>query len=91
MTVHRPAKRARNPWWILPVILVAGSMLGSVLADSVGQFTYLSWLGRSVSIGLTSPVTIDLHVLTLTLGFILRLNLAIVLGILVAAYVFRMV
>jgi len=30
-------------------------------------------------------------VLTLTLGFILRLNLAIVLGILVAAYVFRMV
>ena len=86
----RPPRRGGNPWWILIVIVVAGAMLGSVLADAVGQFTYLSWLDRSVVIGLTSPVTVDLHVLTLTLGFSLRLNLAMVLGILVAAYVFRM-
>lgn len=83
-------KRGRNPTWILVIIVISGAMLGSVLANAVGQFTYLSWLGRSLTVGLAPPVVIDLHVLTLTLGFTVRLNLAVLLGILVAAYVFRM-
>lgn len=85
----KPSKRGRNPWWILVVIVIAGAMLGSVLASAVGESTYLSWLGRSRTIGLAPPVVIDLHVLTLTLGLTLRLNLAVVLGILIAAFVFR--
>jgi len=88
--VARTPKRGRNPWWILAVIVIAGAMLGSVLANAVGQFTYLSWLGRSVTVGLAPPVVIDLHVVTLTVGFTVRLNLAVLLGILIAAYVFRM-
>jgi len=88
--VVKPSKRGRNPWWVLVVIVIAGAMLGSVLANAIGQFTYLSWLGRSLVVGLIPPVVIDLQVMTITLGFTLRLNLAILLGILVAAYVFRM-
>jgi len=83
-------RRGRSPWWILVVIVIAGAMLGSVLANAVGQFTYLSWLGRSLTVGVAPPVVIDLHVLTVTVGFLVRLNLAVLLGILVAAYVFRM-
>lgn len=82
-------KRGHSPWWILVVIVIAGAMLGSVLANAVGQFTYLSWLGRSLTVGVTPPVVIDLHVLTVTVGILVRLNLAVLLGILVAAYVFR--
>ncbi len=73
------------------MIVIAGAMLGSVLANAIGQFTYLSWLGRSLVVGLIPPVVIDLQVMTITVGFTLRLNLAILLGILVAAYVFRMI
>jgi hypothetical protein len=36
------------------------------------------------------PVTLDLRVLTLTLGFVVRLNLATVLGIIAAVFVFRL-
>ena len=82
-------RRGQNPWWVLIVIVIAGAMLGSVLAGAVGESTYLSWLGRSLTVGLSPPVTLDLHVLTLTMGLVLRLNLAIVLGILVAAFLFR--
>ena len=56
----KPPKRGRNPWWVLIVILIAGAMLGSVLANAIGQFTYLSWLGRSVAVGLSPPVVVDL-------------------------------
>jgi hypothetical protein len=56
----------------------------------VGQFTYLAPLGHSVVVGLDPPVTVDLRVVTLTLGFVLRLNLATVLGIIAAIFVFRL-
>ena len=83
-------KRVHNPWWILLVIVIAGAMLGSVLANAIGQSTYLSWLGRSIAVGLAPPVVLDLHVLAITFGFTVRLNLGVLIGILVAAYVFRM-
>lgn len=85
----KSSKRGQNPWWILIVIIIAGAMLGSVLAGAVGESTYLSWLARSLTVGLSPPVVIDLHVLTLTFGLTLRLSLAVVLGILIAAFVFR--
>lgn len=85
----RGAKRVREPWWILVLVLVAGAMLGSVFADAIGQFTYLAPLGHSVAVGVDPPVTLDLRVATLTLGATVRLNLAIVLGIIAAFYVFR--
>ena len=87
----RAAKRtSREPWWVFIVVLIAGAMLGSVVADAVGQFTYLAPLGHSVVVGLDPPVTVDLRVVTLTLGFVLRLNLATVLGIIAAIFVFRL-
>lgn len=85
----RAAKRAREPWWVLVVIVVAGAMLGSVFADAVGQFTYLAPLGRSVAFGIDPPITLDLHVFTVTLGCTVRLNLSIVLGIIAAIFLFR--
>jgi len=87
--VARASKRVREPWWILVIIVVAGAMLGSVVADAVGQFTYLAPLGHSVAFGVDPPVTLDLRVATMTLGFAVRLNLAIMLGIIVAIFVFR--
>jgi len=89
--VARTAKRtARDPWWILIVVVIAGAMLGSVVADALGQFTYLAPLGHSVAVGVDPPVTVDLRVLTVTLGFVVRLNLATVLGIIAAVVIFRL-
>jgi hypothetical protein len=88
--VARTAKRtAKDPWWIFVVVILAGAMLGSVVADALGHFTYLAPLGHSVAFGVDPPVTLDLRVVTLTLGFVVRLNLATVLGIIAALYVFR--
>ena len=42
----RVAKRTREPWWLLVVIVIAGAMLGSVFADAVGQSAYLAPLGQ---------------------------------------------
>ena len=85
----RAAKRSREPWWLLVVIVIAGAMLGSVFADAVGQFTYLAPFVHSLAFGIDPPITLDLRVLTVTLGVTVRLNLATVAGIVAAALLFR--
>ena len=83
------AKRIREPWWVLVLIIVAGAVLGSVLGDALGQFTYLAPLGHTIALGVDPPLTLDLRIVSLTVGFTLRLSLAIVLGIILAVYLFR--
>jgi uncharacterized protein DUF4321 len=83
------AKRIREPWWVLVLVIIAGAVLGSVLADALGQFTYLAALGHTIALGVDPPLTLDLHIVSLTVGFTLRLSLAIVLGIVLAVYLFR--
>lgn len=82
--------RPRSPWWALALIVVVGALVGSVIAEIVVTMPYLEVLSREVRAGLDPPLTLDLRILTLTLGFVLRLSLATLLGIVIAVWVFRL-
>ncbi len=74
----------RNPWLLLIVILV-GSVIGGVIGD-VFRDT-IKWLAYSKTIGF-NPFTVDLNIIQFTLGFIMKINLASVLGIIIAILIF---
>lgn len=83
-------RRSRSPWWMLLLVLVIGALLGSVIAEAVEGYQGLSFLARDLRFGLDPPATLDLRVLTVTFGTTVRLNLAILIGIVVAVWIFRM-
>jgi len=87
---QRLARRGRNPWWLLLFVIIAGALLGSVIADAVAGYPVLSFLSRDVRAGIDPPFTFDLRVVTLTFGATLRLNLAILIGIVLAIWIFRL-
>jgi len=87
---QRLARRGRNPWWLLLFVIIAGALLGSVIADAVAGYSVLSFLSRDVRAGIDPPFTFDLRVVTLTFGATLRLNLAILIGIVLAIWIFRL-
>lgn len=76
----------------LIALLVVGALVGALL----GEVIRLLFSGgimeqifsRGVSPGL-SPATLDLRVVSLTFGFTLRLNVASLLGIALALFVYR--
>lgn len=76
----------------LVVLLILGALVGALLGEIIrllfpgGILEQL--FARGVSPGL-SPATMDLRVLSVTFGFIVRLNLASVLGIGLALLVYR--
>jgi hypothetical protein len=78
-------KSARNPW-ILLALLVMGGLIGSLLGTAFKDI--LPILNYSFpAIGL-APTTINLLVITFTFGIVLQLNLASVIGFIIALIVF---
>lgn len=84
------ARRVRNPWWVLLVVVLFGGLLGSVIAEAVVGYPLLGFLAREVRAGIDPPVTLDLRMISLTLGGLIRLNLAMVLGVIVAVWIYRL-
>lgn len=75
-------------------IIIIGALIGTALGEIIGllipsgvvQDFFLK--SAHASIG---PATLDIILLTLTLGFSIKLNVTGVIGILIAAYVLRWV
>lgn len=74
---------------VIVVGLVVGSLLGELLAWMLPEGWVQDLLTRGPTIGLTSPATLDLRFLSLTFGFSLKVNVAGVLGVILAALVLR--
>lgn len=86
------AIKRRGAGFIL-LVLVGGALLGSALGQLVGvllpQGVVRDFFVRAVTPGLVQPVTVDLLVLTLTLGFTLKLNIVALLGVVLTAYLLK--
>lgn len=85
--------RRKNLAFII-FIIVLGALLGSVLGEILGLVLPAGVVkdfflkSATASIG---PGTIDIILITITLGFSLKLNITGVIGILIAAYALRWV
>lgn len=84
-------RRTRRSWVPLVFVVLAGGVLGQVLAEAVSAFPPLSFLARSVEPGLDPALHLDLGLVTFTLGFTVRLNLAVLLGVVFALWLWRWV
>ena len=86
------ASASRGIGLILLVLLV-GLTVGAFLGELVGALLpdgfWRNLLSRGPMVGLTSPATLDLRFLSLTLGLALKINLMAVVGVVVAALLLR--
>lgn len=71
--------------------LLAGIVLGTVIARLCAEVSFLSWLAYSMSVGLdtASPLVLDLIVFKLAFGFSLTVNPAQILCIIIALIVYN--
>lgn len=88
--VRSPSRRARNPWWVLFFVIFTGALLGMVIAEAMSGYSALSFLSRDLSVGVDPPFTLDLKVLRFAIGAVVRLNLAVPIGIIIAVWILRL-
>lgn len=75
--------------WVLLLLLLAGVVLGGFIANLLGGISALSWLAYGSSFGLSSPLVLDLGVLTLQFGLTIRFTIAGIIGIVLAFFLYR--
>lgn len=83
------ARKSSQNIWVLVLLMLAGVVLGGFIGNALGGISALSWLGYGNSFGLSSPLVLDLGVLTLQFGLTIRFTIAGIIGIVLAFLIYR--
>lgn len=78
--------RYKSPW-ILVLLLATGVVIGSFLGQYLSQ--YLPFLEFSYPLGIREPLFLDLGILSLIFGFVININIAGVIGLILAIIIFN--
>lgn len=84
------ATRDKNTW-ILIVFILSGLVIGGLLGELASKVDFLWWLSYGQSFGLTEPVALDLNIIKLTFGLQLKINIASIVGMAIAIFIYRKV
>lgn len=82
------ATREKNIW-ILAIFILSGLVIGGLLGKLASQVDFLWWLGYGQSFGLTNPLELDLSILKITFAVIFEINIASIIGMAIAIFIYR--
>lgn len=71
--------------------IVTGAVIGGLVADATQGITWLRWLAYGTEFGISTaePFLLDLVVLKISIGFMVSVNLASVIGMILALLIYR--
>ena len=76
-------------FWVFLIFLFSGIIIGGLLGEVAAGVSWLSWLSYGNSFGLTQPFVLDLAILQLTFSIMIHLNVASIIGIIIAILIYR--
>lgn len=77
--------------WILLVFILSGLVIGGLIGEVTKNIEWLWWLSYGQSFGLSTPLELDLSVIQITFGLMFKINVASILGMILAILVYRKV
>lgn len=77
--------------WILLIFILSGLVIGGLLGEIAKQVDGLWWLSYGESFGLSTPVQLDLSVISITFGLAFKINIASIIGMALAIFLYRKV
>jgi len=75
--------------WILIIFLLSGLVIGGLLGRVASNVDFLWWLSHGESFGLQDPVEIYLGVITIGFRLWIEINIASIIGMALAIFLYR--
>ena len=75
--------------WIVILFICAGLVIGGLLGEVASQVEWLNWLAYGQTFGIENPFVLNLNVLSLTFAFALHINIASIIGLSIAIFLYR--
>ena len=76
-------------FWFMLIFILCGLVIGGLLGDLASNVNGLWWLGYGQSFGLESPFVLNLSILSITFAFSIKINIASILGMAIAIFIYR--
>lgn len=76
-------------FWIMLIFLLCGLVIGGLLGDLAGSVNGLWWLSFGQEFGLESPFILNLSILSITFAFTIKINIASIIGMAIAIFLYR--
>ena len=70
---------------------LAGVVVGGLLGELASKVDFLWWLGYGNSFGLSEPLVLDLSIIKITFALVIKVNIASIIGVLLAILIYRKV
>ena len=84
------ATREKN-FWILLIFMLSGLVIGGLLGKLASSVSWLWWLSYEQQFGLETPIVLYLSVLKLTFGLMFKINIASIIGMVLAIFIYKKV
>ena len=75
--------------WALFLLLLAGIVLGGFIGTITAKVPILHWLSYGKSFGMVNPLVIDIGIMVITFGLSININLASIIGVILAIIIYR--
>ncbi|NLD87331.1 MAG: DUF4321 domain-containing protein [Clostridiales bacterium] len=77
--------------FIFILVILTGAVVGGLIAELCRNVSFLSWLayGSSFGVSIDNPLVLDLSVVKLKFGIIFDINIATILGIVIALLIYK--
>ena len=75
--------------WILLIFVLSGLVIGGLLGKLAGSVSWLWWLSFEQEFGLQNPIILDLNILKLTFGLMVKINIASIIGMVIAVFIYK--
>jgi len=82
------AMRNKN-WLLMLVLILVGAVIGGFIGEYIGANPTFAWLRYGQQLGLSSPLTLDLSILSVTFGASIKLTIAGIIGVVIALLGYR--
>ena len=80
----------KGSFWLTLFLILVGVVVGSLAASLAAPVSWLSWLSYGLTFGMTSPLVLNLGVVSFTFAVSLDLNVAVILFIALALLLGRL-
>lgn len=75
--------------WILLIFLLCGIVIGGLIANFASQVSWLSWFAYGEEFGTSGPVGLDLSILKISIELRIKINVASIVGMIIAAFIYN--
>ena len=75
--------------WILILFICSGLVIGGLLGQMASQVEWLNWLSYGQQFGIKEPFKLELNVISLTFSFMVNINVASIIGLAIAIFLYR--